>query len=303
VGWLTVGTVVAPIRRLTSTAQHISDSQLGERIPVSGNDEVAELTRTFNHMLDRLEEAFADQRRFLDDVGHELRTPLTIVRGHLELLPESGAERDQSLALCLDEVDRMNRYVSELILLAKAERPNFLHMAPVDLAELTEGISARATAVTASRDWHVEATSHAVIEADPQRLTQAWLNLVMNAVQHTEPGGRISIGALVADGDALLWVSDDGPGVPLDEQEHIFERFGRGRDTTVARREGTGLGLAIVRAIARAHRGDVYVDSRPGHGARFTISVPVCPPQDVDDEMNDITADSTVDPQMGVRVP
>ena len=297
VGWLTVGNAVAPIRRVTTTAQNISDSHLSERIPVTGNDEVAELTRTFNSMLDRLENAFADQRKFLDDIGHELRTPLTIVRGNLELLPDDPAEREQTLALCLDELDRMNRYVSELILLAKAEKPDFLRMAPVDLTELTEGIRSRATTFSPDRVWQVDVVSRAIIEADPERLTQAWLNLITNAVQHTETGGVIAVGSSVVDDEARLWVRDDGAGVPLDDQEHIFERFGRGRDTREHRRDGTGLGLAIVGAIARAHGGRVRIDSRPGEGARFTIIVPIRPPSETDSDVDDISSDTVEMPE------
>lgn len=295
VGWLTVGTAVAPIRRLTRTAQSISDSHLSERIPVTGNDEVAEMTRTFNTMLDRLELAFVDQRRFLDDIGHELRTPLTIVRGNLELLPEDPAEREQTLTLCLNELDRMNRYVTELILLAKAEKPDFLRIGPVDLTELTDGMRSRAESYAQDRTCQVDDVSHSVIEADPERLTQAWLNLVTNAVQHTGPGGLIAIGSSVVDEEARLWVRDDGPGVPLDEQDHIFERFGRGRDTRAPGREGTGLGLAIVNAIARAHGGRVRIDSRPGQGARFTLIVPVRPDDEIDFAGDDISGDATRD--------
>ena len=292
VGWLTVGKAVAPIRRLTTTARNISDAHLSERLPVTGNDEVAELTHTFNSMLDRLENAFADQRKFLDDIGHELRTPLTIVRGNLELLPENPEERQQTLALCLDELDRMNRYVNELILLAKAEKPDFLRVAPVDLTELTEGIRSRAATFSPERTWQVDVAAPAIIEADPERLTQAWLNLVTNAVQHTGVGGVIALGSSVVDDEARLWVRDDGPGVPVEEQEHIFQRFGRGRDTTAHRRDGTGLGLAIVGAIARAHGGRVRIDSRPGQGARFTIIVPVRPPDADETQLDDVSADT-----------
>jgi signal transduction histidine kinase len=277
VGWLTVGGVVAPIRRITRTARRISDTDLSERIPVSGHDEVAELTSTFNGMLDRLETAFGDQRRFLDDIGHELRTPLTIVRGQLELLPEDSDERRQTLDLCLEEIDRMNRYVTELILLAKSEKPDFLRLAPVDLTELTENMQTRAVALAPDRTWQVDASAPAVIEADPDRLNQAWLNLVNNAVQHTGPGGLVAIGSSVVNGEVRLWVRDNGPGVPLDEQEHIFERFGRGADTRIRRSEGTGLGLSIVSAIGRAHGGRVELESRAGQGARFTLVIPEHP--------------------------
>lgn len=284
VGWLTVGTVVAPIRRITRTTRRISDTDLSERVPVSGHDEVAELTVTINGMLDRLESAFVDQRRFLDDIGHELRTPLTIVRGQLELLPDDAVERRQTLDLCLDEIDRMNRYVNELILLAKSEKPDFLHLAPVDLTELTETMQARASALAPDRTWLVDATARSVIEADPDRLKQAWLNLANNAIQHTGPGGLVAIGSAVVDEEARLWVRDDGPGVAEEEQARIFERFSRGADTQGHRTEGTGLGLAIVSAIGRAHGGRVDLESRPGQGARFTLVVPIRPRQEVTEE-------------------
>ena len=196
------------------------------------------------------------------------------------------------MALCLDELDRMNRYVNELILLAKSERPDFLRFGAVDLAELTEGMRVRATALEPERTWQVEDVAHSVIEADSDRLNQAWLNLVSNAVQHTSPGGVIALGSTVVDGHARLWVRDDGPGVSVAEQDHIFERFGRGGDTQTRRNEGTGLGLAIVNAIARAHGGWAYVDSRPGQGARFTITIPVAPRGEADDESDDDLIDA-----------
>lgn len=300
-GWLIVGGTVAPIGRLTRTAREISDSQLSERITVQGSREVADLTRSFNSMLDRLEQSFGDQRQFLDDVGHELRTPITILRGHLELLPDDAVERDQTLALCLDELDRMNRYVAELILLAKAERPDFLWISPVDLTELTQGLRSRGKSICPDRDWLIDAVSPTVIEADPERLTQAWLNLVTNAIQHTSGGETIAIGSSVVNGEAHLWVRDSGVGVPHDEQDHIFERFGRGRDTSSARREGSGLGLSIVGAIAHAHGGRVELDSNPGSGAVFTIAFPVSPAEGKSPAYEDATADSPSTLQRGAN--
>ena len=153
-GWLIVGGTVGPIGRLTRDSAEdlrLCSSANGSRS--EGSREVADLTRSFNSMMDRLEKSFTDQRQFLDDVGHELRTPITILRGHIELLPTDARERDQTLALCLDELDRMNRYVTELILLAKAERPDFLWISPVDLTELTQGLRCprdRASAPTAT---------------------------------------------------------------------------------------------------------------------------------------------------------
>ena len=135
VGWLVAGRLLRPLRTLRETTQRITETDLTERIPVSGNDDLSELTRTYNEMLDRLEDAIDTQRRFLDDAGHELRTPFTIVRGHLELLdPGDPADVAETRALLLDEVDRMARMVDDLILLAKARRPDFLQLRPIDLA-------------------------------------------------------------------------------------------------------------------------------------------------------------------------
>jgi two-component system, OmpR family, sensor kinase len=119
--WRLAGRVADPVTALTRTARAISETDLSRRIPVRGRDEVAQLAATFNEMLERLERAFGSQRRFLDDAGHELRTPLTIVRGHLELLEDDPVERRETVALVMDELDRMGRIVNDLLLLAKRE--------------------------------------------------------------------------------------------------------------------------------------------------------------------------------------
>jgi signal transduction histidine kinase len=274
--WFAAGTVTAPVRRLTRTAREVGGSDLTARIPVRGHDEVAELTDTFNQMMGRLEASFSTQRDFLNDVGHDLRTPITIVRGHLETLPDDPGEREATIALCLDELDRMGRYVSDLLLLATSGRPDFLVVEPVDLTDLTWAMVARGRSLAPDRGWRADDVAAAVIEADPQRLTQAWLNLVTNAIRHTEPGHDIALGSSVQDGWAAVWVRDTGPGIAAEDRERIFERFGRGRGSTTG--DGTGLGLAIVTAIVEAHGGHVELDSPPGAGATFRIVVPTAPP-------------------------
>jgi signal transduction histidine kinase len=274
--WFAAGSVTAPVRTLTRTAREVGAGDLTARIPVRGHDEVAELTDTFNQMMARLEESFTSQRDFLNDVGHDLRTPITIVRGHLETLPDDPAEKEHTIALCLDELDRMGRYVADLLLLAKAGRPDFLLVEPVDLTELTWAMLRRGQRLAPDCTWISGGAAATVIEADAQRLTQAWLNLVTNAIRHGGPGLPIEVGSRVSDGVAQLWVTDAGPGVRPEDRERIFERFGRGPGS---RPEGTGLGLAIVSAIAEAHGGRVEIDSVPGHGATFRIVVPVAPPR------------------------
>jgi signal transduction histidine kinase len=274
--WSLAGRVLRPVRELTRTARRISESDLTARIPVEGNDELAELGRTFNAMLDRIEDAFRSQRRFLDDVAHELRTPITIVRGHLEVQGDDPAERAETIAVVTDELDRMSRYVSDLLIVAKAQQPDFLHLGLVDLGELSESLLAKVSAMDA-REWELEAApppGHAYAQADPDRLTQAVLNLVANAVQHTAPGDRIRVG-IAADGEwARLWVGDSGPGVDPEIRAELFQRFSRGAGSRVDRPEGTGLGLTIVAAIAEAHGGRADVSSTPGN-TTFSITIPL----------------------------
>jgi signal transduction histidine kinase len=264
------------VTALTHTARSISETDLSARIPERGQDEVAQLAATFNEMLDRLERAFDAQRRFAHDAGHELKTPLTIVRGHLELLEDDRAERERTLALVLDELDRMARIVEDLLLLANRDARDFLALGTVDVGMLTDELVAKANALS-SRDWVVEERGRGVIVADRQRLTQAVMQLAQNATRHTEPGVPLTIGSSVDGGEASLWVRDAGPGIALDEQATIFERFARGARSR--RQEGAGLGLAIVRAIAEAHHGRVELESAPGLGSRFTIVVPVDQPE------------------------
>ncbi len=273
--YFAAGRVLAPLRGLDDTARAITDSDLTRRITLEGDDEIAELGRTFNRMLDRLEGAFASQRNLVRDAGHELRTPITIVRGHLELLGDDPVERRETVALVTDELDRMSRFVDELLLLARAERPDFLRFETVDLATLSEELLAKAQAL-APREWRLESTARGKIVADRQRLTQAAVSLAENAVRHTGDSAAISLGTAFEHGEVRIWVSDDGPGIPVAEQRRVFDRLTRGSSTRDESGDGsgTGLGLAIVRAIATAHGGRIALWSRPGVGSRFTIVIP-----------------------------
>lgn len=269
--WRMAESVLKPVRSLTETAHSISESDLAQRIELHGNDEIASLAGTFNAMLDRLEAAFSSQRRFLDDAGHELRTPITIIRGHLELLEDDPEEREATRDLVLDELDRMSRMVDELILLAKAERPDFLRLEVVDAAPLADELLVKASAL-APRQWVLDQAGRGKIVADRQRLTEAMMQLAQNAAEHTREGDEVAIGSAVA-AEARFWVRDTGPGISPDDQATIFDRFER----RGPRREGGGfgLGLSIVRAIAEAHGGRVDLNGRLGEGSMFTIVLPL----------------------------
>ena len=272
------GRLLRPLRTLRTTAEEISETDLSRRLPVVGNDDITALTRTVNGMLERLDDAFAGQRQFLDDAGHELRTPLTVLRGHLELLEtDSPEEVAATRELLLDEVDRMARLVNDLILLAKSDRPDFVSLGEVDLGELTDDVLAKARAL-GPRDWQIDAAAEVAVHMDAQRVTQALLQLADNAVKHTREGDTIAIGSSYDAGSARLWVRDTGPGVAPEDREKIFERFGRA--DVAENDEGFGLGLSIVRAIALAHGGDVEVTDAPSGGARFVISLPASPVED-----------------------
>jgi signal transduction histidine kinase len=270
-GYLAMGRALRPLRAVTETARAIEETDLSRRIEVTGSDEVARLGRTFNATLERLERAFATQQAFLSDVGHELRTPITIVRGHLELLGEDPAERRETVALVTDELDRMSRMVNDLTMLARAERPDFLQLAEVDVAEMMDDVYAKAAAL-GPRDWRLGTVAPVRVLADGQRLTQALMQLVQNAVQFTQGGDLIELSARVSDGQLGLAVRDAGVGIEAADRERIFERFTRAEPGWL-RADGTGLGLAIVAAIAAAHRGTVTVDSTPGKGSTFTLAI------------------------------
>ncbi len=276
--WAIAGRVLAPLGALGDLATSVRADDLDRRIEVRGTGELADLSRTVNGMLDRLQGAMTTQRAFLDDAGHELRTPITIVRGHLEVVPDGEPLPTASREVVLDELDRMARIVDDLLAVAKAEQPDFVRTGPVDVADLTEEVGARARTL-GDRAWSVDPGAVVVAELDRDRVVQAWMNLVRNAVQHTAPGDDIRIGSRV-EGRAgpepvvVLEVVDHGEGVAPADRERIFERFARGTSSRRTRSDGAGLGLAIVRAVAQAHGGDVRLRDTPGGGATFALVLP-----------------------------
>jgi two-component system, OmpR family, sensor kinase len=272
--WLVSGQILRPVKLVRRTAAEISHDDLTRRIPVHGNDDIAALSDQVNAMLERLEQAFATQRQFLDDASHELRTPITIIRGNLECIDgDDPYERTEVVRLCTDELDRMSRIVEDLLLLAKAERPDFVVPEIVGLVDLTTDIDAKLR-VLGERRWQLGAIAEGDAWLDPQRITQAVVQLAHNAVQHTDDGDVILLGSAIEGDDVTFWVSDTGQGVRPEDAETIFQRFSRGAGPGRGRRTGAGLGLAIVNAIAEAHGGHVELDTHSGVGSTFTIVIP-----------------------------
>lgn len=274
--WIAAGRILRPLRTLTETAESISETDWSRRIPVKGDDEIAVLSRTFNSMLDRLEETFATQRRFLDDAGHELRTPITVIRGNLELMGDEPEDRRQTVELVTDELDRMARIVDDLLDLAKAEQPEFLQPQSLNLADLTHEVAGKGDSLS-ERTWVVEEVAEGVLVADRQRITQAIMNLMRNALEHTPDGTPVSLGSRVVGDTVRIWVRDAGPGIPVEDRGQLFERFSRGSG---GRRcgSGAGLGLAIVKSIAEAHGGRVELETAEELGSTFSLVLPLRPP-------------------------
>jgi len=309
-----IGTrVTRPLRRMAAVAARVDAGDLHPRIhdPGGQGQEVRVLADAFNHMLDRLTDAFAGQRAFVADASHELRTPLTVIRGQLELLASqeypSPEEVRRVESLLQSEVARISRLVDDLLLLAKAEQTQFLRIQPIALfgyvGELWDGVS-----LLASRRFELGPVPSGTLRADPDRLAQALRNLIANAIDHTAPkrglvrllveplpGGvrgpfRVSGSGVSsvseasggsgwsAEMDGGGWlrfvVEDDGPGIPSAQRERIFDRFYRTDSARDRASGGTGLGLAIVRAIAEAHGGRVAAGRSPEGGARIEIELP-----------------------------
>ncbi len=275
--WLASQQLLKPVQNLATTARSISETDLSRRLEVQGTGELAELSRTFNAMMNRVQSAFESQRNFINDAGHELFTPLTIIQGHLEVMGDDPEERAATLALVMDEIDRMSRFANDLLLLAQAEQPNFLQLETINVAQFTEEIFAKVS-VLADRQWQLGSRGRGVMVGDRQRLTGALLNLARNAAQHTRPTDTIELGSTTLGGQVRLWVRDTGEGIAPADQARIFDRFARAANT-YRKSEGAGLGLAIVKTVADSHQGTIELVSQPGQGSTFTLVLPLDLPQ------------------------
>lgn len=270
--WLGSRQLLKPVGQLAKTAQVINEKNLSQRLPVTGTGELADLAVAFNTMMDRVQTAFDTQRSFINDASHELRTPLTIIQGHLELMGDDPQEQADTLALVMDELSRMGRFVQDLLLLAKADRPDFLRLETVHIPTLIDAVFAKVTAL-GDRQWLKISPPDVKWVVDSQQLTGALVNLANNAVQHTQPGDVIELGGALTEGHLRLWVRDTGAGIAATDQTRIFDRFARAAHT-YRRSEGAGLGLAIVKTIAETHGGSVTLHSQVGIGSTFSLILP-----------------------------
>lgn len=278
VGWFVARAALRPVGRISRTIQSIGGSRdLSRRLDFVGpTDEVGRLAATFDDMMDRLEQSFETQKRFIADASHELRTPLTAIKGNAELISIAPPEeQDLCVSAIRREAERMTRLVNDLLLLAEAdvaEQP--IHPRLVDLDGVVEDVFRAGQLLGGDKvELVLEQVDRIQTEADPDRIKQLLLNLIDNAVKFTPAGGVVSL-RLLRDGEwAEISVSDTGVGIAPDEQAAIFHRFYRVDKSRSTR--GHGLGLAICAWIAQAHGGSIGVGSESGKGSTFTVRLPI----------------------------
>jgi signal transduction histidine kinase len=284
--WILVGRVLRPVEAIRREVANITGKDLGRRVPEPlVRDEIAALARTMNLMLDRLESAAGQQRRFVGDASHELRTPLARIRAQLEveLAHPDPAERERTMQGVLREVDQLQRLIDDLLLLARTDDQNQARRHTVDLDDvvLRESLSVRASTVTTSNPVSLDTSrvGAAQVVGDAAQLTRVVRNLLDNAVQHG--GSHITVtldeSETRSGTEAVLTIADDGDGIPPQLQERVFERFARVDEARAATDGGTGLGLAITRQLVTGHGGTVAVDAAHASGTRMVVRLPLAP--------------------------
>jgi two-component system, OmpR family, sensor kinase len=286
VAWFLAGAAMRPIARMSATAQAIGGANdLSQRLdsPTSG-DEVEQLAQTFNAMLDRLDDSFRAQRRFVADASHELRTPLTALRGNTEILRRmvaSGKVDQETLIEGLGdiggEVDRMTRLVQDLLTLARADVGWKPEMSPVHLVHVARDAARTFAPLTRRHRFEMQVPPEPgpVVLGSADQLTQLVIILLDNAVTHTPPGTEVRLSVDHDGDDAVLTVFDNGPGISREHQARLFERFYRPDSSRSRSAGGTGLGLAIAAWIVSIHGATFDIQSGQGHGTQFSIRIPV----------------------------
>ncbi len=281
-GWLLAHRALKPVDRMTAAACRISAEHLSQRVDETGTgDELDNLAKTLNQMLTRLDAAFTQIRRFSADASHELQTPLTILKGELEVALRSARRPEEyraTMESALEEVDRIAHLVEGLLLLARAEA-GVLRMdrQEVDLEQVIEEVYIRLKPLADSHgiELRLGEIEPLRIQGDRERLQRMTSNLVDNAIKYTGPQGRVTLGLQHDSRWASILVSDTGSGIPIEEQKNIFQAFYRTAEARSLAERGTGLGLSIAQSIAAAHGGTIQVESAPGQGSSFRVSIPI----------------------------
>ncbi len=283
VGWLFAGWMLKPMERISAVVRDITANDLNRRISMRGpEDELKALADTFDAMLDRLQGAFEDQRRFAHEASHELRNPLAVARTNLELALDGGSEAEvhRAATIAFGATERMSALIEDLLEQARQGVPE-LHHGPADLTRLVHELADEFRAAAEQRGLKIvvdtvqqDGDQPVVIRGDGPALRRAVANLLSNAVRLAPEGSTIGLGVKATKTEAIITVSDEGPGIASEDQARVFERFWRGDD----RGGGSGLGLSIVRRVVERHGGIVTLQSRLEQnpaGSVFTLQLPM----------------------------
>ncbi len=279
--WLVLGRTLAPLGVVTETVQAINRADdLSRRIPYDGSpeDEIGSLIEAFNQTLERLENLFTSQHRFLADVSHELRTPLTVIKGNVDLMRRMNQLDEESLSSIDQEAGRLTRLVGGLLLLAQAETGKLsLNIKPVELDTLLLEVFHEMRILARGKvNVRMADIDQVQVNGDRDRLKQVLLNLMGNAIQYTPQGGDVFVSLARIGEQARIIVRDTGPGIPAEDLPYIFERFYRAeKSRTRSKSSGFGLGLSIAQWIVENHGGTIKVESKEGQGTTFAIWLPI----------------------------
>jgi two-component system OmpR family sensor kinase len=274
-GGLVASRTASPLRRFAATAAAVDGGDLSPRLDEdpAAAVELRALAESFNHMLDRLQDAFSRQRQFVSDASHELRSPLTAVRGQLEVLARKehpdGEEVRRVEGLALAELGRVERLVESLLALARLDEGQGPALSELEAAGFLRDLAAAAPGGAGSEDL-----AAGRLMADPDLLARVVRNLLENARRHAGPAGRVELSSRDDGGALQIAVDDDGPGIAPGERERVFDRFHRSDAARDRAAGGSGLGLAISRQVAAAHGGRIWAESSPLGGARLCLELP-----------------------------
>jgi heavy metal sensor kinase len=281
-GYFLVQRALAPVDQIARTSERITQHNLSERLPVTGTgDELERLSISLNHMIGRLEDAIQNSKRFVADASHELRTPLTVLRGELEQLTQDkrlDTDTRETLGSMLEEVERLAKIVEGLVALSRLDAgEGQAEWVTFDLAELATTTADQMSLLAEDKRISVscEANQLVLVKGDRARLKQVVVNLLDNAIKYTAGGGAICLRVRSQNGQALLVVGDNGMGIAAAALPHVFERFFRVDKARSRDQGGAGLGLSIVKSICTAHDAEVQVESTPGKGSLFRVTLPL----------------------------
>lgn len=278
-GWWLASRAIRPISAISATASRIAEGNLDDRIDTRGTDnELDQLAKVLNQTFERLAATFERQRRFTADASHELRTPVTILLSETQRIlrrERSTEEYREALQTCHDSANRMRELTESLLTLSRQEVSDAPHE-PLDLAEIVSKTLHQLAPLASEKSIQIETDLQpANCSGDPAALAILASNLLSNAIQHQSANGSVTLATRIEDGQAILQVSDTGPGIAAEDLPHIFDRFYRADKARTGTSGHTGLGLAIAKTIADKHQASLGVSSDPGEGTTFTLALPI----------------------------